>query len=77
MRAPFGDLRPAERRMQRPLATHTKAGGHHLRPQLLSCGRNVFQNSARVSGAAFDARDSLRRPLSAFEQAALNACACR
>jgi hypothetical protein len=50
--------------------THTfKArAGHHLPPQLLSCGRNVFEElGAGFSLLAFDASDEA---VSAFEQAA-------
>ena len=54
--------------------THTfKArAGHHLPPQLLSCGRNVFEElGTGFSLLAFDAQD---RAISAFEQAARSLC---
>ena len=50
--------------------THTFAAraGHHLPPQLLSCGRNVFEElGAGFSLLAFDVSDAA---VSAFEQAA-------
>ena len=48
--------------------TFKARAGHHLPPQLLSCGRNVFEELGRgFSLLAFDAED---RTILAFEQAA-------